>query len=141
MRTGAGMSSLLVPPTGGWRRRPSTVSRAHFWMYSCARWTGLRVWKPTTVRQPRSTKAARAWAGAGRDSAEAAAQQHFALGVQRGDARVGVLGRAIDLLRFLRLVVVEPLLQLQHRQRLARLVGERPPLPPPPPPRPVPRGP
>ena len=32
-------------------------------MYSCARCTGLRVWKPTTRRQPRSANAARVWAG------------------------------------------------------------------------------
>ena len=50
------MSSDLVSPTRGLRRRPSTVSSALFWMYSWARWTGLRVWKPTTFLQPFSAK-------------------------------------------------------------------------------------
>jgi hypothetical protein len=36
-------------------RRPSTVSSATFVRYSCARWIGLRVWKPTT-RQPLSRR-------------------------------------------------------------------------------------
>ena len=63
MRTSAGMSSPLVAPTSGWMSRPSTISSAHFWMYSCARWIGLRVWNPTTVFQPRSANAARVWAG------------------------------------------------------------------------------
>jgi len=63
MRTSAGTSPSLVGPTSGCSSRPSTVSSAHFMRYSCARWTGLRVWKPTTVDQPRSAKAALVWAG------------------------------------------------------------------------------
>jgi hypothetical protein len=31
--------------------------------YSCARWTGLRVWKPATLAQPREAKAALVSAG------------------------------------------------------------------------------
>ena len=50
----------------GARSRPSTISSAHFWMYSCARWIGLRVWNPTTVFQPRSANAARVSAGVSR---------------------------------------------------------------------------
>src|SRR5215212_8900549 len=63
MRTSAGTSPSLVGPTSGCSRSPSTVSRAHFMRYSCARCTGLRVWKPTTVAQPRSAKAALVSAG------------------------------------------------------------------------------
>ena len=40
-------------------KRPSTPSSAALVMYSCARWIGLRVWKPTTCFQPRSANAAR----------------------------------------------------------------------------------
>src|SRR5437870_4597619 len=50
MRTEAGTSSDLVSPTSGCRRSPSAISSAHFCMYSCARCTGLRVWKATTLR-------------------------------------------------------------------------------------------
>src|SRR5256884_6543223 len=32
------MSSSLVGPTSGCSNRPSTISRAAFWIYSCARW-------------------------------------------------------------------------------------------------------
>jgi hypothetical protein len=60
------MSSSLVAPTSGCRKRPSTVSRATLVMYSCARWIGLRVWKPTTVFQPSSSKRAREMAGSSR---------------------------------------------------------------------------
>ena len=63
MRTSAGTSPSLVGPTSGCSSSPSTISSAHFMRYSCARWTGLRVWKPTTVAQPRSAKAARVSAG------------------------------------------------------------------------------
>src|SRR4051812_18614783 len=42
------MSSDFVAPTRGWIIRPSQISSAAFVMYSCARWIGLRVWKPTT---------------------------------------------------------------------------------------------
>ena len=48
------MSSDLVSPTSGWMKSPSTDSSAALVMYSCARWIGLRVWKPTIVFQPRS---------------------------------------------------------------------------------------
>ncbi len=44
-------------------KSPSTHSSAAFVMYSWARWIGLRVWKPTTVFQPRSANAAREAAG------------------------------------------------------------------------------
>src|SRR6266851_4864443 len=54
MRTEAGMSSLLVSPTRGCRSSPSTISSATFVKYSWARWTGLRVWNPTIVFQPRA---------------------------------------------------------------------------------------
>src|SRR5215212_4632809 len=63
MRTSAGTSPSLVGPTSGCSSSPSTISRAHFIRYSWARWTGLRVWNPTTLVQPRSAKAARVWAG------------------------------------------------------------------------------
>ena len=41
-------------------------------MYSCARWTGLRVWKPTTVGHPRSAKRGARRRGVERDAASAA---------------------------------------------------------------------
>src|SRR5438045_2737411 len=59
------MSPSLVSPTSGWMKRPSTISSAAFVRYSCARWMGLRVWKPTTVLHPRSAPGARR-AAAGR---------------------------------------------------------------------------
>src|SRR6266540_819502 len=58
MRTSAGTSPSLVGPTSGCSSSPSQFSSAHFIRYSWARCTGLRVWKPTTVVQPCSAKAA-----------------------------------------------------------------------------------
>src|SRR5215218_9870515 len=55
--------AVLGRATSGCSNNPSTISRAHFMRYSWARWTGLRVWNPTTVAQPRSAKAALVWAG------------------------------------------------------------------------------
>src|SRR5207237_6185344 len=65
MRTAAGMSSLLVSPTSGCRSSPSTLSSATFCRYSCARWTGLRVWKPTIVLHPRCALTSLTCAGEG----------------------------------------------------------------------------
>ena len=39
------------------------ISSATLVRYSCARWIGLRVWKPTTVCQPRSANVRRVSAG------------------------------------------------------------------------------
>src|SRR5947208_2388095 len=64
----AGTSSDLVSPTSGWIRSPSTVSSAPLVRYSCARWIGLRVWKPTTRFQPRSAKVRRVSAGSSASS-------------------------------------------------------------------------
>ena len=69
----AGTSSPFVSPTSGWMRMPSTVSSAHFVTYSCARWIGLRVWKPTTRFQPRSANAARVCSGSSARSGNAGA--------------------------------------------------------------------
>src|SRR6266540_5091801 len=63
MRTSAGTSPSLVGPTSGCSNAPSQFSRAHLIRYSCARCTGLRVWKPTTDIQPRSANAALVSAG------------------------------------------------------------------------------
>src|SRR6266536_1983039 len=52
MRTSAGTSPSLVGPTSGCSSSPSQFSSATFIRYSCARWTGLRVWNPTTVLHP-----------------------------------------------------------------------------------------
>ena len=136
MRTSAGMSSDFVSPTSGCSSRPSAISSAAFWMYSCARWTGLRVWKPTTRFQPRSANAARVCAGSRRYSGNVGfagrrktctgpPMQDVVLRVDGGDAGVLVLGRAVDLVGLVRLVVVEVLLDGHDRERRAIAVGQR----------------
>ena len=126
------MSSDFVSPTSGWMKRPSTPSSAALVMYSCARWIGLRVWKPTTVFQPRSANAARDWLGRqdvglerlrvlGQvddphrpgDAAAPSAQQ-------RGDAGMLVVGRAVDLLGLALDVALEDLLDRQDAQQRGR---------------------
>ena len=77
-------------------------------MYSWARWTGLRVWKPTTRFQPLSANAARSSRGIVVVQGEAAAvgrlqkrhlaaQQDVSLAVQGGDAGVSLVRRPVDL--------------------------------------------
>ena len=81
--------------------RPSTVSSAPLVRYSCARWIGLRVWKPTTRFQPRSANVRRVSAGSSASSGnggvgpledgDLAGQVERLLLVEPRDARV--LGR------------------------------------------------
>ena len=115
--------------------RPSTVSSAHLVRYSCARWIGLRVWKPTTRFQPRSAKSARVSAGSLWSSREVGlgpledghrpGEVRGLLRVELRDAGMLAVGRAEALLRLALLVVGEDLLDLEHRERAAALVRER----------------
>src|SRR5919106_1719168 len=98
MRVSAGMSSSFVSPTIGWMKRPSTISRAALVRYSCARWIGLRVWKPTIVSQP--------------------------LAVERRDARVRLVGGAVDLLGLAAQVALVDLLD-EQRAELGALVADQ----------------
>ena len=133
-RVAAGTSSDFVSPTSGWMRSPSTVSSAHLVRYSCARWIGLRVWKPTTRFQPRSAKSARVSRGSlcssGNDGSEPLEDRHRAgdvvvrLAVEPRDARMSVVGRSEAALRLALLVVVVDLLDLEDGERPAALVGE-----------------
>ena len=135
MRTSAGTSPSLVGPTSGCSSSPSTISSAHFMRYSCARWTGLRVWKPTTVAQPRSAKAARVSAGVraraptgpssgsttawtGPATARVGAAQHA------GHAGVVGVGGAVDQLGLGPAVALEHLGDLEHAEQLAPLAPE-----------------
>ena len=113
--------------------RPSTVSSATLVRYSCARWIGFRVWKPTTRRQPRSANSARVSAihrelGEGRlgpvEDRDAPGEVERMLRVEPRDAGVGVVGRAEAVLGLALLVVLVDLLDLEHGQRAALLVGE-----------------
>jgi len=67
-RVAAGTSSDFVSPTSGWTSSPSTVSRAPLVRYSCARWIGFLVWKPTMRFQPRRANSARVSAGSSASS-------------------------------------------------------------------------
>src|SRR6478736_5234259 len=107
------MSSPLVLPTRGCSSSPSTVSSAHFWMYSCARCTGFRVWNPTTRVQPRSAKAARV---------------SFGSRWCEGHARMGVLGGAVRLGRLVLAVDREHLLDVEHPEQLTVGALERHPV-------------
>src|SRR6187401_1088560 len=104
MRTSAGTSSDLVAPTSGWSNSPSMVSSATFWRYSCARCTGLRVWKPTTVFQPFSSIALRLdrreavlveqAVGGPAKHLHGSTNEHVALRIESSDAGMLVLRRA-----------------------------------------------
>ena len=67
-RRGGDVVATSCRRRAGGSSRPSTVSSATFVRYSCARWIGLRVWKPTTRFQPRSANAARVSAGSSASS-------------------------------------------------------------------------
>ena len=130
------MSSLLVSPTSGCRKSPSTVSSATLVMYSWARWIGLRVWKPTTVFQPRASNSSRERRGSSRNGAapgssgSRARHAHRpgeagrAVRVQRGDAGVGVLLGAVHQPRLADRVGLEAVGHLEHAQEAAGLVDQ-----------------
>ena len=106
----------FVSPTSGWISRPSTVSSATFVRYSCARWIGLRVWKPTTRLQPRSANAAPRLGRVERELGELrrrplehghpAGEVHRLLLEEPRDAGMLRVGRAVGELRLALLVVV-----------------------------------
>src|SRR3954468_22646991 len=103
------MSSPLVSPTSGWIIRPSTVSSAPLVRYSCARWIGLRVWKPTTRFQPRSANVRRVSAGSSASSGKgggARARGGGARGGGGGGRRV--LEDCVFSAQVERLLLVEP---------------------------------
>ena len=95
----------------------------------------MRVWNPTTRFQPRSAKIRRVSAGSRASSGNSAggALEHGhapcevqrLLRVQPRDAGMRVVGRAEAVLRLALLVVLERLLDLEHGDRRAGLVGER----------------
>ncbi len=95
---------------------------------------GLRVWKPTTRRQPRSANVARVSAGSSCDlgirrryaleDRDAAAEIERLLVVEPRHARVLGVGRAEALLGLALGVVLEDLLHLERREQAALLVGE-----------------
>ena len=119
-------------------RRPSTVSSAHFVRYSCARWIGLRVWKPTTRFQPRSAKSARVSAGIlvqlrelglePLEDGDRAGEVRVLLRVEPRDAGMLAVRRPEALLRLALLVVGVDLLDVEHGEPSAALVGERHPV-------------
>ena len=127
------MSSDLVSPTSGWIISPSVTSSATLVRYSWARWMGLRVWKPTTRRQPFSAKMARlgrratyvANGGSARAIQHVAAQVDLACGMDARHAGMRVLGGAEDLLRLVPRVVGVLLGQLQDAEQPAGLVAQR----------------
>ena len=99
-------------------------------MYSCARWIGLRVWKPTTVFQPRSANAARdasgrqdvvartpAGAREGRPRAPGPAMQRLPSAISAATPGCAVVGRAVDVARLALEVALEDLLDRQHAQQ------------------------
>ena len=115
--------------------RPSTVSSAPFVRYSCARWIGFRVWKPTTRRQPRSSKALRVSAGSRASSGNGGLRAHEdrdlageierVLRVEARDSGMRLVGRPEAALGLALLVVLEDLLDLEDGQRSSAAVGER----------------
>ena len=114
---------------------PSTTSSAALVTYSCARWIGLRVWKPTTRFQPRSAKAARVCCGIERELGEGRLQAledgHLAgqvlpgLAVQARDAGVCLLRRAEAQLGLVPGVVGEHLAHVERGEQRAVLRGQR----------------
>ena len=115
--------------------RPSTVSRAPFVRYSCARWMGLRVWKPTTRRQPRSSNALRVSAGSSASSGNGrlgpvedghlAGEVQRMLAVQARDSGMCFVGRPEAALGLAFLVVLEDLVNLEDGQGSSVAVGQR----------------
>ena len=115
--------------------RPSTVSSATLVRYSCARWIGLRVWKPTTrlpasvlelparvrgiLRQLRERRLGSV------EDGDLAGEVARVLRVEAGDPGMRLVRRAEAVLRLALLVVVVDLLHLEHGQRAAFAVGER----------------
>ena len=104
-------------------------------MYSWARWTGLRVWKPTTVFQPCSSKAARVSLGSRRWSwnsvyfwrwkrVTSPPSGDLFLGVDGRDAGVLVLVGAVDEARLFLLVVVVGLGDVHDGERDAVFADE-----------------
>ena len=104
-------------------------------MYSWARWIGLRVWKPTTVRQPRSANSARVCAGVRRyanevvvdgerERAHRSRQAEVARFLERSHARVlEVLGPEHRERLFLT-IALEDLGQVDDRER-RRALGRK----------------
>ena len=103
--------------------------------YSCARWIGLRVWKPATRFQPRRENSARVADGSSARSGNgasgrsktvhAARQVRGRLRVDARDARVGLLGRAEAQLGLAAAVVAERLGDVEHGHGGAVLVDQR----------------
>ena len=130
------MSPALVLPISGWMKSPSQVSSAALVRYSWARWIGLRVWKATIFFQPRvlevgfvlGRRLVAAHEGllvvGQRVDLDRAGDAAVALLVDRGDARVGLVGGAVDLLGLALDVALPDLLDRDPAQRLAFVAGE-----------------
>ena len=137
MRTRAGTSSPLSSPTSGLSttpaKWPSRVSRSTpaTSAYSCARCSGLRVWKASARSHWRSAISVRIWRGERMNSPYSAIdrlRQRPQLAADQLGARVvhdhvaaRVVGarRAVELLDVLRLVPVEEAGDAQHGDDLA----------------------
>src|SRR3990167_5895471 len=104
------MSSLFVSPTRGCKSIASTISRAHFWIYSCARCTGLRVWNPTTLLHPFFT------------NTHPAAEQIFTHPGNVIHARMLFVIGTVDLQRLFWFVMMKNFFQVKDRNHLISLI-------------------
>ena len=131
MRTSKGTSSPLVTPESGWSSSPSTCSSATLVRYSWARCTGLRVWNPTTVDQPRSANAARVSAGVEgtsparlRGDPDRPGDHGRSLREQRGDAGMRLVGGAVHLARLGLEVAIVDLGDRERAEQMTAVVAQ-----------------